>query len=132
MAAGKKKSTPKRPAARVPLTLDNITVSWTDSQMGGATRTANGQVLAWLLSRAGHLSGNQDLSALDVATGTGPSLLRGLGIVLFPDAGSPTAERDSDRRFFLSWVMDELAASQHADLMDGAGHAKAFKVTVRA
>jgi hypothetical protein len=65
----------ERPAA--PLTLADITVSWQDRH--GFTRSAKGSILARLLTRAEHLDSNADLMRLDVATGTAPSLLRGLG-----------------------------------------------------
>jgi hypothetical protein len=44
--------------------------------------------------------------------GTGPSLLRGLSALAYPDAGSPSAEVDADRRWFLDWVLGEIAAQQ--------------------
>jgi hypothetical protein len=83
-------------------------VSW--SGAGGVTRTTRDQVLAWLLRRAAHLTATTDLRTTDVVLGTGPSLLRGLSALAYPDAGSPGAEVDADRRWFLDWVLGEVAA----------------------
>jgi hypothetical protein len=126
--AGKRKSTAKRARARRPLTLDALSVTWTDA--AGETRRADGPVLAWLLTRAEHLTGAATLHTLDVASGTGPSLLRGLGALLYPDAGEPVPTIAADRRYFLAWAADELAAQQHADRLVRADHATTFTVTV--
>ena len=145
--AGKSKLNRKSPGARQPLTLvrsggtitkpdpkrltlADVTVTWADRQLG-VERSADGAVLAWLLTRAAHLTGSLELHALDVAQGTGPQLLRGMGAVLYPDAGEPVANIDADRRYFLSWVVEELAAQQHADLLHaGPDRASTFTVTV--
>ena len=145
--AGKSKVAQKRSRSRQPLTLvrgtgstmkpapkrltlADVTVTWTDRQLG-VERSADGAVLAWLLRRAAHLTGGVKLHALDVVQGTGPQLLRGMGSVLYPDAGSPVNDIDADRRYFLSWVVEELAAQQHADLLHaGTDRASVFTVTV--
>ena len=136
--AGKSKSNRKSPGAPLTLvhgagkpdpralTLADITVTWTDHLV---QRSATGSILARLLTRAAHLDGNANLLGSDVATGTGPSLLRGLGEIMYPDAGSPTAEIDADRRWFLNWALGQLAAEQQADLMAVDAGAK-FTVTV--
>jgi hypothetical protein len=125
--AGKSKSNKKSPGTRQRLTLDDITVTWTDL---GGERSATGTVLAWLLTRAAHLTGNPNLQTFDVAEATGPSLLRGLAEIQYPDAGGPAAYIDKDRRWFLNWVLDELAAQQHADQVIDKDAAGRFTVTV--
>jgi hypothetical protein len=129
MAKGKSKSIKKASAPATSLTLDNITISWLEGQHG-RLRTANGRVIAWLLRRAAHLSMNADLDTLDVTTGTGPQLLRGFGEAMYPDAGSPAGDLYDDTRWFMNWALGEIAAQQHADLMDDATHPSKFTVTV--
>jgi hypothetical protein len=127
--AGKRKSIKKAPVRTQPLTLKNITIEWTARE--GIVRSADGRCVAWLLARMGHLYGGLKLEPLDCATGAGPNLLRGLGALVFPDAGDPIADLDHDRRYVLDWVLGQVAAEQHANLCMDAELAGEFRVTVR-
>jgi hypothetical protein len=131
MAKVKRKSTPKAPTTtkkHTKLTLADITVTWPGGE--GVTRTADGRALAWLLMRAAHLTGNPKIEMHGSAQGMSPTLLRGLGTIVSPDAGTPISEIDDDRRSFLDWVLGELAAQLHADLLDAASIAERFTVTI--
>jgi hypothetical protein len=57
-------------------------------------------------------------------------MLRGLGGLLFPDAGEPHPDLEGDQRFFVTETLNELAAAVGADAM-GAETGGQFRVVTK-
>lgn len=119
-----------RPAKGLPRvgapTLADVVIRWRE---GDDVREMSGADVAWLVQYArerhpcatGRLFDMQSESLRVVAT------LRGLGGILFPDAGTPHPDLEADERFAVSEILNELAATVGADGMS-AESAKRFQI----
>ena len=128
-----KKIVPLRPrqkegskGAPKPLTLADIAITWTEGMGAWEVRHyVSGASLAravlYLRHRHPHTIGHDPRNG-DV--GPIPSYLRGLGYVIFPDAGAPSEDLEKDVRYTLSEYLDDLAArKQAADFAEPAKYA---------
>jgi hypothetical protein len=120
---GTRKIVPLRPRqakgstdAPKPLTLADIAITWTEGQGTWATRHyVSGASLAravrYLRHRHPNTIGHDPLGG---GVELVPTQLRGLAYVVFPDAGSPSEQLESDVRYTLSEYLDDLAARMRA------------------
>ncbi|HUG36467.1 MAG TPA: hypothetical protein VML54_05920 [Candidatus Limnocylindrales bacterium] len=95
-----------------PLTLADIVLTW--KTRDGLAYEVPGQAVAELVMR---MHARRPWPGTLDTFGDGlrsTPMLKGLSVTLYPDAGSPNAEHDADRRFFLSEVLADLAAEIEA------------------
>jgi hypothetical protein len=114
-----------RQAAPTPITLADVTITW-----GPADRRHHitGRTLAKLIARCA--SKEYALAGHDAQCGTlrvGP-MLRGLGGWMFPDAGTPCPELESDMRFFVTEYLSDVAAEVESEGVDSDRHAEIYTI----
>ena len=116
---------PIRPESKA-LTLADIRVTW-EHYHGGVnmTRTITGRQLARLITIAAEQTGNDDM----LASGSADEWiyqLRGLSVLLFPDAG--VSVHEGDGRATLSNILAQASAELAAEALDTEDRPAAFKV----
>lgn len=131
---GTRKIVPLRPArketAKVgskPLTLADVTITWGPADR---RRHITGRTLAKLIARVA--SKEYALDGHDAQCGTlrvGP-MLRGLGGWMFPDAGTPGPELESDMRFFVAEYLSDVAAEVESEGVDSDRHPEIYEIHV--
>jgi hypothetical protein len=107
--------------------LADITIYWGPDDR---TKYVTGATLAKLIGAVS--SKHRYITGHDAKCGTlrmGP-MLRGLGGWVFPDAGSPAEELESDMRFFLSEFLSDMAAELESEAMSSENAAGIFRVHV--
>src|SRR5687768_2976429 len=106
--AGKKKSNKPEPTAPKPLTLADVTITWTYGNKGDETRTITGRQLSQMIFTEAEKFPTDSSFGDTTLTGAWVYKLRGLSALVFPDAG--TSIHEGDARAFVSDVLDDAAA----------------------
>ena len=131
---GTRKIVPLRPRQKegakgtpTPLTLADVTITWGPKDR---RQHITGRTLAKLIARCA--SKEYALDGHDAHCGTlrvGP-MLRGLGGWMFPDAGTPRPELESDMRFFVSEYLSDVAAEVESEGVDSDRHPEIYEIHV--
>ena len=119
---------PKGPVEpQKPLTLADITIYWGPDDR---TKYVTGATVAKLIGAVS--SKHKYIKGHDPLCGTlrmGP-MLRGLGGWVFPDAGTPHEELESDMRFFLSELLSDMASEIEGEALSSEKASDIFSIHI--